>query len=476
MSRRAKQTRGAQRPSRFFITSLGCPKNSVDSQAMAVLLQRAGYRSTDDVTRADLVVVNTCGFIGAARAESLETLRELAAGLREEQRLVAAGCWAQREPEGLLERVPRIDAVIGTRSWEHIVTLAAELRADPIASALALIEECPFPLPEEAGVPGYAVVGASAFLKVSDGCSRSCAFCAIPAIKGPGRSRSVDAILADTRLLQDMGVLEINLIAQDVTAYGHDLGMRDGLPSLLEAMVQLAPNIPWFRLLYAFPGFITQRLIDVMAEHPQILPYVDIPLQHGHPAVLQRMRRPTDVDWVRRTVEKLRRALPDVALRTTFIVGFPGETEEEFQALLDFAQEIHFDRVGVFTYSHEEGTAAAGMADDVPEAVKQARREALMLMQQDLSLERNRAFVGRRLPVLLEGAGDGLTVGRSYRDAPEIDGMVLIPGEIAAGQMIEVEITDALVYDLMARVVESPDAAESGAAGQGVPTASPSSL
>ena len=456
-SRSAQHTqrkRGEQRPFHFYIASLGCPKNTVDSSSMAVLLQRAGYTPTLDPDLADIIIVNTCGFIEPARQESLETLQDLATGLRPDQRLVAAGCWAQRDPETLQAAIPQLNAVIGTRSWNNIVALADRLLNDRETAILKLIEDTTVALPEEANAPGYVISGPSAFLKIADGCSRQCAFCAIPAIKGPNVSRAIATVVEDARQLQELGVLEINLIAQDVTYYGYDQGMKDGLAQLLEQMVVAIPDVPWIRLLYAYPGFVTPRLIDVIAQSPQILPYIDIPLQHAHPDVLRRMRRPTDVDGVRRLIEQLRAVIPGVALRTTFIVGFPGETEAEFLTLLDFVNEMRFDRLGVFTYSHENGTAAAKFADDVPTAAKEERHEAIMLAQQTISRRKNFAFVGKRLEVLLEGTGEGMTVGRSYRDAPEIDGLVLIKKKLRPNRLVTVEITDALEYDLIGRVVE----------------------
>ncbi len=436
---------------RFYIASLGCPKNTVDSSGMAVLLQRAGYEATQQPTEADVVIVNTCGFIGPARAESLEYLQELAEQSRGDQKVVAAGCWAQREPEKLLELVPELDAVIGTRTWQALPALLAELRQRP--ERLIHTEQRRAVLPEEAGAPGYALSGPSAFLKIAEGCSRQCAFCAIPLIKGPTVSRSMESILEDAVRLQELGVLEINLIAQDSTFYGYDLGMEDGLAFLLERLVERVPRVPWLRVLYAFPGYVTPHFVDVMAEYPQVLPYVDIPLQHAHPDVLRRMRRPSDVGKVRRTVETLRERIPQVCLRSTFIVGYPGETEEEFLALLEFIEDMRFDRVGVFKYSHELGTPAAELEDDVPAEVKDARLDALMVAQQRISLEKNRDLVGQELTVLLEGVGDGLTVGRSYRDAPEIDGLVLISEELAPQRFIRVRVSQAMVYDLVGEPV-----------------------
>ncbi len=420
---------------------------------MAVLLQRSGYEATLTTDEADLVIVNTCGFIELARTESLETLEDLAGALTPKQRLIAAGCWAQRDPETIMSAVPRVDALLGTRSWTEIVPLASELLTSPRGSTLKLIEDRLAAMPEDAGAPGYVVSGPSAFLKIAEGCSRQCAFCAIPAIKGQAVSRDLDAILADARQLQDHGVLEINLIAQDATYYGTDLGMRDGLAHLLEELARAVPAVPWIRVLYTFPGYITPRLIAVVRDTPQVLPYVDIPLQHAHPDVLRRMHRPSDIDQVRRTLDALRTAMPEIALRTTMIVGFPGETEAEFETLLDFVEEMQFDRLGVFAYSHESGTAAADMIDDVPPDVKETRYDQVMTMQQEISYAKNQAFVGRRLSVLLEGTGDDMTVGRSYRDAPEIDGLVLIPQVVAAHRIVTVEITEALAYDLVGRLV-----------------------
>ena len=453
MRKRFSILRGAQRPSRFYIASLGCPKNTVDSNAMGVLLQRAGYTATLDAQQADIVIVNTCGFIDAARAESLETLQDLASSLTKQQRLVAAGCWAQRDPDIILGAVPRIDAILGTRSWPQIVPLADRLLAAVGEPTMRLVEERLATMPEEAHAPGYVISGRSAFLKIADGCSRHCAFCAIPAIKGPTVSRDIDAILEDVRQLRDYGMLEINLIAQDATFYGADRGERDGLAHLFERMVVAAPEVPWIRVLYAFPGYITPRLIDVMRDTPQILPYIDLPLQHAHPDVLRRMRRPSDMDQVRRTLDALRFAMPDVALRTTFIAGFPGETDDEFGALLDFVREARFDRLGVFTYSSEAGTTAAALGDDVPVEVKESRYDQIMAMQQEISYERNQTFVGQHLTVLLEGTGDDLTVGRSYRDAPEIDGLVLVREVVEPHRLVTVEITEALPYDLAGHIV-----------------------
>nr|MBP7045221.1 MiaB/RimO family radical SAM methylthiotransferase [Chloroflexota bacterium] len=301
---------------------------------------------------------------------------------------------------------------------------------------------------DEPGVLRTAVQGRSAYLKISDGCRRPCAFCAIPQIKGTHVSRQPQAIRNEARRLQDAGLQELILIAQDTTDYGHDLGLKNGLSQLLKDIAQTAPDIPWIRLMYAYPGFVTDELIETMATTPQILPYLDIPLQHGHRETLKRMRRPANIDWVYSTVEKLRRAMPDIAIRTTFIVGYPGETDEEFDGLKQFVRDLQFDRVGVFTYSYEASTPSATISWQVPEAVKEARRDELMTIQQHISLTRNQAQVGRTLPILVEGYGDNVSIGRTYRDAPEIDGLVLVPGELPLGEMIPVRIDGAMVYDL----------------------------
>lgn len=437
---------------RFHIISLGCAKNTVDSESMGYLLGQAGHRYSRDPTRADVLIVNTCGFIGPAREESLATLRALVQDKRPGQLLIAAGCLTQRYGAEVAKEVPGIDGLLGTRRWMDVVQVVEAVRQRGRPQPIYHLPEAPTIGPEEPGIPRSAIQGASAYLKIADGCRRPCAFCAIPLIKGTAVSRPMPAILEEARRLQNQGVHELVLIAQDTTDYGHDLGIKDGLATLLEALVQAAPGIDWVRILYAYPGYVTERLIETMARHPQILPYLDIPLQHADPSVLRRMRRPTDVDWVYRTVEKLRSAMPGLALRTTFIVGYPGETEAEFQALLDLVTALRFDRVGVFPFSFEPGTPSESLGDQVPAEVKEERRGRLMALQQQISLENNQAFVGQALDVLVEGQGDGLSLGRSYRDAPEIDGLVIVQGEVPIGEIVPVSITGALPYDLSGEV------------------------
>lgn len=451
---------------RYYLQTLGCPKNIVDSEGMAELLDRAGYRVSRGPVEAEILIVNTCGFIGPARDESVGVLRELAAQKQPGQLLIAAGCLVQRAGEGLMGEIPGVDAVLSTRRWYEIVNLVATLRHQnygDIPSAgrigaplklngadLRMNRDEPMPIEAIANPFPRKPVGASAYLKIADGCSASCAFCTIPGIKGPWRSKRPDAIVEEARALVAQGVKEIILIAQDTTAYGYDWGQRDQLASLLEKICAEVPDLEWLRLMYAFPGRVTPRLIETMARLPQVVHYLDMPLQHGHPAVLARMRRPPDA-VARRHVQELRAAMPDIAIRTGFIVGYPGETEAEFQGLLDFVKELQFDKVGVFTYCQEPGTPAGEMPDQVAEEVKQERRARVMELQQRISLKKNRKLVGRKMAVLVDGAGDGISVGRTYRDAPEVDGMVIIQRELPVGEIIRAHITGAMEYDLLAR-------------------------
>ena len=457
--------RKTEKTKTYHLVSLGCAKNTVDSQSMAQLLSRSGYQAVEKPGRADVLIVNTCGFIGPAKEESLQVLGELAAHKRKGQVLIAAGCLTQRYGLEVARQVAGIDGILGTRRWMDIVDVVQQLRHTGHPEPVYHLPEAATVGVDERETQRVAVQGASAYIKIADGCRRPCAFCAIPLIKGTAVSRSEGAVLSEALALQEMGVRELVLIAQDTTDYGHDLGVRDGLAGLLENMAAAlsaaqdrhrssSDGVAWIRLLYAFPGYVTDRLIEVMATTPQIVPYLDMPLQHAHPATLQRMRRPANLDWVHRTLEKMRLAMPDLALRTTFIVGYPGETHQEFQALLDFVREVRFDRVGAFKFSFEPGTTSEPLGDPVPAEVKQERWERLMALQQSISLEKNQAFVGRTLPVLIEGQGDGISLGRTYRDAPEIDGLVIVEGELPVGEMIPVRIQGAMTYDL-AGVVET---------------------
>jgi ribosomal protein S12 methylthiotransferase len=441
----------------FHLVSLGCAKNTVDSDSMAQLLLRDGYSAVEDPSRANVLIVNTCGFIGPAKQESFDVLRELSDGKKKNQILIAAGCLTQRYGSEVAAKVPGVDGVLGTRRWMDIVQVVRELRNSPHPEPV-------YHLPGEATTVGtdeheamrVSVAGASAYLKIADGCRRPCAFCAIPLIKGTAVSRPVESIVDEARRLRDMGVRELILIAQDTTDYGHDLGMKDGLAVLLEQLTVSVPDLGWIRIMYAYPGYVTDRLIDVMASSRQVLPYLDMPLQHAHPKTLYRMRRPSNIEWVHKTLGKMRSKIDNLAIRTTFIVGYPGETEEEFQALIDFVREIRFDRVGTFQFSFEPGTTSEPLGDPIPAEVKQQRYEQLMELQQGISMQVNQSYVGKRLDVLIEGCDKGIAIGRSYRDAPEIDGLVFVEGAGRIGDIVPVRVTGAMAYDLTAAPFTQP--------------------
>jgi ribosomal protein S12 methylthiotransferase len=438
----------------FHLVSLGCAKNTVDSNSMVQLLEGKGFTAENNPREAEILLVNTCGFIEPARDESYAVLSELGAEKKPGQLLIAAGCLTQRYGQEVLSRVPEIDGILGTRRWMDILRVVSDLRQGGFPQPYYHLPDVHTVGKAPENTVGAHIQGGSAYLKIADGCRRPCAFCAIPSIKGTAVSRSLNEILADARYLQSQGVREINLIAQDTTDYGHDLGQKDGLADLLSDISITVPEVDWIRILYSFPGYITDRLIEVMAENDQILPYIDMPLQHADPEVLVKMRRPANMDWVYKTVAKLRDQMPQLALRTTFIVGYPGETEKAFKTLLGFIEDIRFDRIGVFEFSFEPGTSSEPLGDPIPSDIKKDRLEQIMLIQQRISLEKNQALVGKTLDVLIEGQGavegsdEIISLGRSYRDAPEIDGMVIVEGELPSGMISRVEISGAMVYDL----------------------------
>lgn len=440
---------------KYYLLSLGCSKNTVDSDSMAALLNASGYRGVESARQADVLIVNTCGFIGPAREESIRQLRELARHKKKHQLLIAAGCLSQLWGPQLAQAVPGLDGVIGTRRWMDIVEFVEQVRGrtrpEPMyhlpTDAVAVGDD-------ERGVMRAAAQGASAYLKIAEGCRRPCAFCTIPTIKGTLKSRPPEVIVQEAKTLARRGVRELILIAQDLTDYGSDLGLRDGLANLITDITREATALDWVRLMYAYPGAVTDRLIEVIATNDKVVKYLDMPLQHAHPATLRRMRRPSNVDWVYRTLAKMRAAIPDLAVRTTFIVGFPGESDAEFETLKQFVAAMQFDRVGVFTYSFEPQTPSGRMPDHVPNEVAEARRDELMRLQQGISLAKNQRLVGRTLTTLIEGNdptalfGRGISIGRTYRDAPEVDGLVIIEGTVPPGEMVPVQITGAMEYDL----------------------------
>ena len=443
----------------YHLVTLGCPKNEVDSDGMEMLLRQSDFGVSADANEASVLIVNTCGFLEAAKEESIGVLQELADGKRGDQMLIAAGCLAQRNGDEVLERVPQVDGLLGTRRWMDVVELIKQVRGGPAQRRLerySLLGE-----PDEnfvQAVPRPPVAGGSAYLKISDGCNAPCAFCTIPSFKGKLRSRPVEALVDEANALVEAGAKELVIVAQDTTDFGRDQGDPDSLPRLLSALCNRTSDaLKWMRLMYAYPGHVSDGLIEVMAIQDKIVPYLDMPLQHGDPRTLRRMRRPSRLEMVYDHVDKLRTAMPDIALRTTFIVGYPGETEEEFQGLLKFAQAIEFDKVGAFPFSPEPGTPAAALPDPVPEEEKEERYGRLMEVQQPISLRKNQEQVGKVLDILVEGQGEiaesgaPLLMGRSYRDAPEVDGLVLVPGiaDASAGTVLEVHINGALEYDLV---------------------------
>ncbi len=453
---------------RYYMLTLGCAKNVADSDGIGALLERAGYSAAEHSKDADVLIVNTCGFLQASRQESLSALRDLGDQKRDGQLLIAAGCLISRYGETVQNEVPEVDGVIDAGRWLALPRFLEYLRGNARAAGSDWMSEAYAGLPGELSpridgslIPARSVVeplprkagGPSAYLKIADGCDRPCTFCIIPAIKGAHRSKSMDAVVDEARDLVAQGVKEVILVAQDTTAYGWDWGKRDVLAALIERLCTEVEGLQWLRLMYTYPGHITPRLIETLAHWPQVLHYIDVPLQHAHPETLKRMQRP-NITVTRLMLESLRTALPDVAIRTSLIVGFPGETDEEFKGLLEFLQEQRFDRVGMFEYSKEEGTPAATLGHQVTRKVKARRREEAMALQQKISLAKNQQLLGKEFDVLAEGSGDGITISRSYRDAPEVDGVVIIQKELPVGQFVRVRITQAMEYDLMAEPVE----------------------
>ena len=448
MTKRSKDT--------YHLISLGCPKNLVDSESMAQLLNRQGLAPVGSPEIAEYLIVNTCGFLQAAREEAITVLTDLASEKMPWQKLIAAGCMTEHHRSEILKNVPGINGLLGTRRWMDIVDVIKEMRKSRQEIPYAHFPSAARVGRDVKGTVRAAVQGGSAYLKIADGCRRACAYCMIPLIKGDLVSRPIGEIVDDARTLQDQGVEEIILIAQDITDYGHDLNIDEGLTRLLEKLVKAVPNIPWIRLMYTFPGVVTDPLINLMASEPQILSYIDMPLQHADREVLRAMRRPRDVHTVRETLSKIRTEIPEVALRTTFIVGYPGENEQAFENLVRFVQTVRFDHLGAFTYSFEPGTPAEPLGDPIPEHTKTERLERLMQVQAEISLERNQRFIGKTMDVLVEGVDDesAISIGRSYRDAPEVDGLVIIEGIAPIGKLVKVQITGAITHDLVGALVD----------------------
>ena len=440
----------------YHLISLGCPKNLVDSESMAELLNRQGYQAVEVPDSATYLIVNTCGFLKTAREEAIAVLTDLASEKKPGQKIIAAGCMTELHRQDLLDNVPGIDGLLGTRRWMDILEVIRGTEAKRSAIPFSHFPQAASMGLDEKGTCRAAVQGGSAYLKIADGCRRACSYCLIPLIKGTLVSRPVERVVEDAKALQDAGIQEIILIAQDTTDYGHDLGLKEGLTVLLETLVKAVSDIPWIRLMYTFPGVITEPLIQLMASESQILPYIDIPLQHVDPRVLKAMRRPKDMDQVRQTLSRLREVVDDVTLRTTFIVGYPNEDEKAFQNLLDFIREVQFDHLGSFAYSFEPGAPAEPLGDPIHEEIKVERLENLMQVQAGISLARNQKFIGRTLDVLIEGVDEEnqIAIGRSYRDAPEIDGLVVVEGLAPVGEIVKVSINSAMTHDLAGKLTE----------------------
>ena len=439
----------------YHLISLGCPKNLVDSESMAQLLNRQGFLPVSIPENAEYLIVNTCGFLKSAREEAIAVLTDLASEKMPWQKLIAAGCMTELHRQEILDAVPGVDGLVGTRRWMDILDVIEGTKKNHRQIPYTHFPPAVTVGQDEKDTTRAAIQGGSSYLKISDGCRRACAYCMIPLIKGSLVSRPVENIVRDAKALQDMGTKEIILIAQDITDYGNDLNMDEGLTVLLENIIKAVPDIPWIRLMYTFPGFVTEPLIQLMGSEPQILPYLDMPLQHADPDILRSMRRPRDVLGVRRTLSQIRSTIPDIALRTTFIVGYPGEDESAFQNLIEFIQEVRFDHVGAFPYSFEPGTPAEPLGDPIPEHVKVERLEYLMKVQGEISLERNQRFIGRTLDVLIEGVDEEnkISIGRSYRDAPEIDGLVIVEGLAPVGEIVQAKISSAITHDLVGELV-----------------------
>jgi ribosomal protein S12 methylthiotransferase len=444
---------------RFSIVSLGCARNLVDSEVMAGLLQH-DYEMVREPADADVVLVNTCGFIDAAKAESIDTIMEIGR-LKEEgklKKLVVAGCLSQRYPQELATEIPEVDLFIGTGEVPRIAEILREHDANQARRQYVGLPSYLYDhdTPRIRTTPSY-----SAFLKVSEGCDHKCAFCIIPQLRGPHRSRSIDSVVKEATLLAEAGVKEINLIAQDLTAYGRDRKDGTTLYGLLRELVYV-PNTPWIRLLYAYPNFLEPPLLKLIRESEPICKYIDIPFQHIHPALLQRMRRGKSGSAVRETVKRLRDDIPGVTLRTSLLVGFPGETAADFEELLDFVEESEFERLGVFKYSDEEGTAAAGMGDKVSDEEKEDRWQELMDLQSTISRRKNEALIGTTQHVMIEAADPDSQqfYGRTQAYAPEVDGTVYVrfPGDgrdrskPSPGNIVTVRITEAQDYDLISEI------------------------
>ncbi|CAG0982838.1 Ribosomal protein S12 methylthiotransferase RimO [Geobacteraceae bacterium] len=438
------------------MVSLGCPKNLVDAEVMLGCLAKDQYEITTDEHAADIIIVNTCSFIGDAKKESIDTILDLADRKHDGRcrLLVVTGCLPQRYQEELAAELPEVDIFVGTADYPRIAEIIAAKRG--VAEQLRYISDPNYifdeSLPRLKSSPAY-----TAYLKIAEGCSNCCSYCVIPSLRGTLRSRPLDNLLMEARTLVSNGTKEINLIAQDITAWGRDLPGTPTLEELIRELAKIA-GLRWIRLLYAYPDGITDGIIEIIKTEPKVCKYLDIPLQHISDPVLKRMNRRSTEPQIRELIAKMRSEIPEIALRTSLIVGFPGETEEDFRTLLTYVEETQFDRLGVFCYSREEGTPAAEMDDQVSERVKRDRYKKLMKVQARLSFKRNRRLIDTEEEVIVEGYSDEtdlLLKGRSSRQAPDIDGQVYITaGTANVGDIVRLRITDSSDYDLIGEIVE----------------------
>jgi ribosomal protein S12 methylthiotransferase len=461
-----------------LFVSLGCDKNLVDSEKMLGLLNEAGYRVAQEESEADAIVVNTCCFIHDAKEESVETILEMAEWKKKGRlkALIVTGCMAQRYQDEIQQEIPEVDAVIGTTGYTEIVPILDEILAEAEASQKeAAVEEpkeksfvncCPSIDLLPASLADKRVVttgGYTAYLKIAEGCNKRCTYCIIPYIRGHYRSFPMEDLLEEARKLAEGGVKELILIAQETTVYGMDCYGRKALPELLTKLCEIE-GIEWIRILYCYPEEITDELIAVMKKEKKICHYLDIPIQHSEDTILKRMGRRTNRAELVSLVEKLRKEIPEIVLRTTLITGFPGETEEEFKNMVDFVDSMEFDRLGVFPYSAEEGTKAAEMDGQITEEVKESRRDEIMALQQEISADKAASRIDDEMSVLIEGYlyEDDIYIGRTYMDAPKVDGNVFVRAEeeLISGDIVPVRITGANEYDLMGDVIYADEFTE----------------
>ena len=434
----------------FHIITMGCSKNRVDSEGMGRVLNARGLAEVRHPGDANVVIVNTCGFLEAARNESVGMIDQMLGGRHEDQLVIAAGCMpalpghAHEIPDG-------VDAVITTHEWDQIGDVVGELINLPDIEVTG----------RDGMLTSFQRVqtGPSAYVKIADGCDHNCHFCAIPLIKGGQVSKRPSEVIRELQELATAGTKEAVLVAQDTIRYGADIGIKHGLPKLLQMIAEEVPQLPWLRMLYIYPTPLTLNMVDKLAEHEQLLNYIDMPIQHASKDVLRLMGRPSNPDMTRRLVDHARNTLDNVAMRTTFITGHPGETDADFELLARFVEEMEFDHVGIFTYSHEPGTRSAQLGDTIPIAVAEERRDILMEIQQGISLKKNERRIGEKLDILIEGVGEieddlgnsePISVGRAWFHAPEVDGLVFVPGELPEGQMVRATIQEASPYDLWA--------------------------